>query len=222
MSENKFLRRAPDGDVKWLVLFAHGYGSNGQDLMRFADLWAGAMPGVAFAAPCGPTPSPDGGFQWVPKRAPTDPRFAQEIAEAAVGFNALCDRELAHVGLDASRLAIVGFSQGTVLSLQAGLRRKIAPAAILGYAGGLIGRANLHDEITCRPPVMLINGEQDALAPVYGMQMAVKALSEAGLAVQGFAIPGLGHEVDADSLIMGGRFLLSAFAYREKHAIVVP
>ncbi len=213
------LRRAPEGEARWLVLFAHGYGSNGRDLMSFADLWAGAMPGVAFSAPSAPAASPDGGFQWVPKRPAADPRFAVEIAGAAAGFNALCDRELAHAGLDASRLALVGFSQGTVLALEAGLRRAVAPAAILGYAGGLGGRDRLKDEILCKPPVMLVNGEQDAIAPVYGMQIAVKALSETGLAAQGFAIPGLGHEVNADALIMGGRFLLSAFAYREKHGV---
>lgn len=212
------LRRDPDSaDPKWLVVFLHGYGSNGADLMSFADFWQASMPSVAFAAPDAPTATTDGGFQWIGKRPAADPRLYDDAIAAQPVVDAFIDGELTRLGLDASRLALVGFSQGTAMALHAGLRCATAPAAILGYAGGLLGRERLKHEIAARPPVLLLNGELDELAPVYGMHVAVKALTEAGIVAVGQALPGLAHAVNADALILGGRFLLSAFAFRERH-----
>lgn len=212
------LRRTP-AQAEWLVVFLHGYGSSGSDLMAFADYWQTSMPTVAFAAPDGPTPTKDGGFQWVGKRPGSDPRLYDDAVAAQPTVDAFIDGELAGLGLDASRLALVGFSQGTLMALHTGLRRAVTPAAILGYVGGLVGREHLADDITSRPPVMLVNGELDELAPVYGMHVALKALTEAGVVAAGQALPGLGHAVNADALVIGGRFLLSAFAYRAKHGV---
>lgn len=212
------LRRDPDSsDARWLVVFLHGYGSSGADLISFADYWQASMPGVAFVAPDGPTVAKDGGFQWIGKRPGNDPRLYEDAVAAQPLVDQFIDGELARLGLDGSRLALVGFSQGTVMALHAGLRRETAPAAVLGYAGGLVGREQLKKDVTSRPPVMLINGELDEIAPVYGMHVAVKALAEAGVVAAGQAMPNLAHAVDADALILGARFLLSAFAYRARH-----
>jgi len=210
-------RPAQSGKAEWLVVFLHGYGSSGADLMSFAGYWQPSMPDVAFVAPDGPTPTKDGGFQWIGKRPAGDPKLYEDAVAAAPQLHAFIDAELFLENLDASRLALVGFSQGTVMALHLGLRRAVAPAAVLGYSGGLAGADKLKEEIVSKPPVMLVHGEQDALAPLYGMMTSVKALSEAGVACQGIPIPGLGHAVDANALIYGARFLLSAFAYRERH-----
>ncbi|MDR3498459.1 MAG: phospholipase [Parvibaculum sp.] len=213
------LRRDPAEPAEWLVVFLHGYGSSGADLMAFADYWQGALPNVAFVAPDGPTATKDGGFQWIGKRPGNDPRLYDDAVAAQPAVDEFIDGELARLRLDATRLALVGFSQGTVMALHTGLRRPQTPAAILGYAGGLVGRENLAADIASRPPVMLINGELDELAPVYGMHVAVKALTEAGVVAAGQVMPNLGHAVDADALIIGARFLLSAFAHRAKHGV---
>lgn len=219
MANFNTLRRDATAPAQWLVVFLHGYGSSGADLMAFADYWQASMPEVAFVAPDGPTPAKDGGFQWIGKRPGNDPKLYNDAVAAKPDVDAFIDAELARLNLDASRLALVGFSQGTVMALHAGLRRAVPPAAVLGYAGGLVGREHLAADITSRPPVMLINGELDEMAPVYGMHVAVKALSEAGVVAAGQALPNLAHAVDADALVTGARFLLSAFAYRAKHAI---
>lgn len=212
------LRRSPDSAApEWLVVFLHGYGSTGADLMAFADYWQASMPTVAFAAPDGPTAIKDGGFQWVGKRPGNDPRLYDDAVAVQPVIDQFIDSELARLNLDASRLALVGFSQGTLMALHAGLRREQTPAAILGYAGGLVGRDKLQADIRSRPPVLLVNGELDELAPVYGMHVAVKTLSEVGVVAAGQSLPNLAHAVDADALILGARFLLSAFAYRAKH-----
>lgn len=210
-------RPAASGKPAWLTVFLHGYGSSGAELMSFADYWQSSMPNVAFAAPDGPTPTKDGGFQWIGKRPAGDPRLHDDAVAAAPALHAFLDAELAQNDLGPERLALVGFSQGTVMALHLGLRRAVAPAAVLGFSGGLVGADRLAGEITSKPPIMLVHGEQDALAPLYGMMASVKALSEAGIVCQGVPIPGLGHEVNADALIYGARFLISAFAFRDKH-----
>lgn len=217
MTLNALRREAASGKAEWLVVFLHGYGSSGADLMTFADYWQSSMPNIAFVAPDGPTPAKDGGFQWIGKRPAGDPKLYDDAVDAAPQLHAFLDAELARANLDASRLALVGFSQGTVMALHLGLRRAVAPAALLGYAGGLVGADRLVTEMTSRPPVMLVHGEQDELAPLYGMMASVKAMTEAGIVCQGVPLPDLGHAVNADALIYGARFLLSAFAFREKH-----
>lgn len=214
-------REALSGDAKWLVVFLHGLGSNGADLMSFADYWAKSMPDVAFSAPSAPTPCPDapGGFQWIPRLPPGHPLLFPEVENAADELQPTLDQELSFVGLPADRLALVGFSQGTLMTLHAGLRQAIAPAALLGYAGGLVGRDRLADEITCKPPVMLINGDADPIVPASAQAPALEALQEAGIVAAGQIMPGLDHSVNADALILGARFLLSAFDYREKNPV---
>lgn len=221
MSELDTLRRpAASGDAKWLVYFVHGLGSNGADLMSFAELWGSSFPDVAFAAPSAPNPCPDmpGGFQWMPKLPPGHPRMFAEMEQAAPVLQAGMDAELDLLGLSPDRLALVGFSQGTVMALHIGLRREVAPAAILGYAGALVGRERLKDEITCKPPVMLINGDADAMVRASAQEPSVNALSEAGVVAAGQIMPGLDHSVNVDALILGGRFLASAFAFRDRHS----
>jgi len=214
-------REALSGDPKWLVVFLHGLGSNGADLMTFADHWAKSMPDVAFSAPSAPTPCPGApdGFQWIPMLPPGHPLLFPEVENAADELQPIIDQELAAVGLMPDRLALVGFSQGTLMTLHAGLRQAVAPAALLGYAGGLVGRDRLADEITCKPPVMLINGDADPMVPASAQAPALEALQEAGIVAAGQIMPGLDHSVNADALILGARFLLSAFDYREKNPV---
>ena len=218
--ERAILRRdAASGKAGWLVLFLHGLGSNGADLMTFADYWQGAMPDVAFVAPDAPSPCPDGGYQWMQRLPVGHPRMYDEADAARGGIDTLIDEELARLGLDGTRLALVGFSQGTVMALHVGLRRRETPVAILGYAGGLVGADRLSDEMKSKPPVMLIHGEQDEVVPVYAMMESVKALTNAGIVAAGQTMPGLGHAVNEQALVIGARFILSAISYREKHPL---
>lgn len=218
---NTLRRQAAAGHAEWLVLFVHGLGSNGADLMNFADYWARSMPDIAFAAPSAPTPCPEaeGGFQWMPKLPPGHPRMMQEVETAAPVLEKMIDEELVHLGLGPDRLVLVGFSQGTVLSLHVGPRRAVAPAAILGYAGGMVARGRLADEVRSRPPAMLINGDADPMVPADAQAMAVAALQESGIVAAGQIMPGLDHSVNAEALILGGRFILSACKYRKEHPL---
>lgn len=221
MIQSVLRRTSLEGSPKWLVLFVHGLGSNGEDLMTFADYWQKSMPDVAFAAPSAPSPCPGapGGFQWMPKLPARHPRMFTEVEAAAPTLETIIQDELSHVGLGRERLALVGFSQGTMLSLHVGLRQRTAPAALLGFAGGMVGREHLAEEITCKPPVMLINGAADPIVPAAAQAATLDCLQQAGIVAAGQVLPGLDHSVNADALILGARFLISAFQYRDKHPL---
>jgi phospholipase/carboxylesterase len=213
------LASADGAPARRLVVLVHGYASSGVEMMPLAGEWAPLLPGTAFFAPDGGLDAEgEAGLAWAPRRSPCDGRLAGEIVAAARGLSDLCDAELRRLGLDDHALALVGFSQGALLAFHAGLRRAAAPAAVLCYGGGLVGRAALEAEIRVRPPVLLVNGTADQLAPADGLQPAVAFLEGLGVVAEGVALPGLGHEIDARAILLGGRFLASAFAYRDRQA----
>jgi len=203
------------GKAERLVVLVHGYGADGNDLIGLAPHWQQVLPAAAFAAPNGPERcemSP-AGYQWFGITR-MDPELAyQGVQSAAPILNDYIDQELDRLGLDETQLALVGFSQGTMMSLHIGLRRRTGPKAIIGYSGTLTGPEHL-GEITHRPPVLLIHGDADEMIPVSAMHGAVQALGDAGLSVQWHVSHGIGHGIGPDGMDIGGRFLSDAFQGR--------
>ncbi len=203
------------GPAKSLVIFVHGYGANGQDLLGLAPHWQQMLPDTAFVSPNAPQPCDGnpGGYQWFPItiRAPGEgwrpPAEAWEgIISAAPQLDGFITQELEALGLDETKLVLVGFSQGTLMSLHVGLRRSIAPAGILGYSGAFEG-ADHADEVTARPPVFLIHGDQDPMIPVQAMFDAAGVLSKVDVTAQWHVSPGVPHSIGPDGLDLGGKFV---------------
>jgi phospholipase/carboxylesterase len=200
---------ARGGKPDALVVLLHGYGSNGADLISLAPYWAKALPGAAFVSPNAieSVPQAPGGYQWFPI-SQLNPDLMESGARAATGsLDRFIDRELERYGLDNSRLALVGFSQGAMMALYAGLRRKLQPAAILGYSGVLVGGRKLKDEVTKSPPILLIHGDQDQTIPITAMFESGEALCAAGLSAQWHVSYGIPHSIGPDGLELGGAFL---------------
>jgi phospholipase/carboxylesterase len=110
---------------KQIVLLLHGYGSNGADLISLAPRWRQALPEALFLAPNAPQSCGMGaGYQWWPLYAFTPQALAAGAASAAPAIDAFIDRKLKQYELSEAELAIVGFSQGTMMALHVGLRRK--------------------------------------------------------------------------------------------------
>src|SRR5882724_6367197 len=197
------------GPATHLVVLVHGYGADGNDLIGLAQHWQGLLPSVAFAAPNAPTPIPGGpGYQWFPISR-IDPHEMQKGVEAAgPALDEYLDGELARLGLPPERLALAGFSQGTMLSLHVGLRRKIRPAAIVGFSGLLAGLPDAAGEI---PPILLTHGDSDTVIPPQAMFLAAAQLGLAGAAVQWHLAQGMGHGIDPEGLAVAGQFLSLAF-----------
>jgi len=135
---------------------------------------------------------------------------ADEAASFAV-LDAFLDAELERQGVAPSRLALVGFSQGTMMALHVGLRRAVPPVAILGFSGALVASERLPGEIRVRPPVLLIHGDSDPMVPVVAMHAAEAGLAAAGVPVASHVAPGLGHGIDPEGLQRGMAFLAEAF-----------
>lgn len=209
---------AASGKADRLVIFVHGYGADGNDLIGLGQHWQRLLPTTAFASPHAPERcqmSPMG-YQWFGITRMSPEEMLRGVERAAPLLNAFIDAELARLELDASRLALVGFSQGTMMSLHVGLRRAKPPAAIVGYSGALPGAEKLPQEIVSRPPVLLVHGDSDDMIPVQALHMAVNGLGAAGVAVRWHVSRGVGHGIAPDGLDLGGEFLADAFAGKLK------
>ncbi len=194
------------GAATHLVVLVHGYGADGQDLIGLAPHWQKLLPTAAFAAPNAPMRISGGpGYQWFPISR-IDPHEMQKGVEAAGPvLDAYLDGELARLGLPPERLALVGFSQGTMLSLHLGLRRKAA--AIVGFSGLLAGAPPAGE----MPPILLTHGDSDTVIPPQAMFLAAAQLGLAGARVQWHLAPGMGHGIDPEGMAMAGQFLNLAF-----------
>jgi phospholipase/carboxylesterase len=205
---------AAGGKADRLVIFCHGYGADGNDLIGLGRHWQRLLPTAAFASPhaperCAMSPM---GYQWFGITRMQPDEMLRGVERAAPVLNAFIDAELARLGLDGSRLALVGFSQGTMMSLHVGLRRAASPVAIVGFSGALPGPERLPAEIVSRPPVLLVHGDADDMIPVQALHVAANGLGAAGVSVRWHVSRGVGHGIAPDGLELAGRFLADAFA----------
>ncbi len=200
---------ARSGTATALVVLLHGYGADGRDLISLADEWGDVLPGSAFVAPDAPEPIPGYpmGRQWFGLAERSAAEMWIGVNEAAPVLESFLDAEMARHRLAPDRVALVGFSQGTMMALHVGLRRREQLAAIIAYSGRLAGPEQLGDAIVTRPPVLLVHGTEDEIIPVAAMNDAAAALLSEGVAVQCHACPHLGHGIDDAGLRLGGAFL---------------
>jgi phospholipase/carboxylesterase len=200
------------GKPKQIILLLHGYGSNGADLISLAPHWQQTQPDALFLAPNAPQRCSMGsGYQWWPLATFDQQALAAGAASAAPSIDSFIDRKLAQYGLAERNLAIVGFSQGTMMALQVGLRRERAIASIVGFSGALTGAAALSQEVRSKPPVLLVHGSADPVVPVTALHAAERELTKLGIPVTTHMSPGLGHSVDLVGLDLGGKFIARGF-----------
>ncbi len=194
---------------KKLVVLLHGLGADGHDLIGLAPELARFLPEAGFFAPDAPWPCDMAPFgrQWFSLQDRRPEAMLAGVERAAPLLDAYLDHLLETHGLTAADLALVGFSQGTMMALHVAPRRSAPIAALVGYSGALIAPERLEREVVSRPPVMLIHGDADEVVPVEAMSAAVAALQRVRIPVQWLVRPGLGHGIDPIGLAAGARFL---------------
>lgn len=202
--------------ARQLVVFLHGVGADGADLIEIGRQWGAVLPDAAFVAPNAPDPSDwdPTRYQWFRLAARDAHDYWQGAATAAPLLDAFLDAELARLSLSDADLALVGFSQGTMMALQVAPRRARPPAAIVGYSGRIAGLSRLAQETVSRAPVLLVHGVEDEVIPIAAMDETADALRAAGFNVETLKRPGLGHGIDIAGLRAGAAFLQQAFAQR--------
>ncbi|MBI1386510.1 MAG: hypothetical protein GC150_16505 [Rhizobiales bacterium] len=201
------------GPPRHLVVLLHGYGANGDDLIALAPPLAEALPDTVFVAPDAPERLPFevfGGRQWFALSDLSPREIAAGSAAATPPLEAFLSAELARWSLPPGALALVGFSQGTIMALHAGLRRTVAPAAIVGFSGALAAPDRLAGEIRARPPVLLVHGALDDVIPAAASGLAARVLEGLGVAVETRIRPSLGHGIDPEGLELARAFLARA------------
>jgi phospholipase/carboxylesterase len=202
------------GPARSLVVFLHGYGADGNDLIDISRVWAPVLPDTAFVSPHAPQPCGEApvGRQWFPLAGSDQEKLREGAVATAPELDAFLDAELAAHGLDDSRLALVGFSQGTMMALQVAPRRAKPMAGVVGYSGLLPGPEHLKAEAVSRPPILLVHGDADPVIPAMALHVARRMLGEAGFEVEWHVRPGLPHGIDQEGLTLGADFLRRVLA----------
>jgi len=203
---------APKGQARSVVILVHGYGADGADLLGLAEPFAPHLPNTAYYAPNAPERCANNphGYQWFP--IPWLDGSSQAAAVAGMraaeeDLNAFIDEVLEAEGLGPEALALVGFSQGTMMSLQVAPRRAKPVAAVVGFSGRLLNAGTLAGEVKSRMPVLLIHGDMDEMVPVASLKEAADALTQAGFETYAHVSKGIGHGIAPDGLSLALGFL---------------
>ncbi len=204
---------AASGKAKSLVVLLHGWGANGDDLIGLAPYLARGLPDTAFVSPNAPYPCEANpmGLQWFSLMDRSEEQMLAGLRLAATLVDAFLDEELERQGLTPESLALVGFSQGTMLSLHVSLRRETAPAQVVGFSGALLGGQTLAQEITARPPVLLVHGQADPVVPYQASESAASLLQSQSVPVELILRPGLPHSIDEVGIAAAQKALAAAF-----------
>jgi phospholipase/carboxylesterase len=202
---------------KQAVIFLHGLGADGDDLIGLATPFAQALPDAEFLSPHAPFPCDMAPFgrQWFSLQDRNPERILAGLQAVRPVFDRYLNVVLESRELTEADVALVGFSQGTMLSLYGALRRPRPIAALAGFSGLFPHEARLDGEILSRPPVLLVHGEEDPVVDFASMDLAARLLAGLGVPVETCARPGLGHWIDDEGIARGIEFLVRGFTEKQ-------
>ena len=209
IQEHKYWAKG-DEAPKSLVIMLHGLGADGKDLIGLAHYFAQSLPDTAFVSPDAPFPCDMApmGHQWFSLQDRSPEAMLRGASHAAGIVYAYIDAKMKEYNLPANKIALLGFSQGTMMSLYVAPRREQQLAAVLGYSGALLGAELLESAVKSKPPVHLIHGTDDDVVPFAVMEPAAKILSAQGFSVDATPCEGTGHGIDETGVMEGQKFLL--------------
>jgi phospholipase/carboxylesterase len=198
-----------DGKPTSAVILLHGLGDSGDGLLDLGHAWQRGLPDTEFLAPNAPFPCDMApfGYQWFSTQDWTPEVVLAGVKKAAPYLDAYIDQVLATRDLAPERIALAGFSQGSMMALYVALRRAPSLAGVLAYSGALIGGEMLRKEKKSSPPVLLVHGMLDEVVPFPAMAKAYSGLQDVNINVESLARPDLSHSIDDVGLMEGLRFL---------------
>jgi phospholipase/carboxylesterase len=207
-------RRAPlSGETRSVVVFLHGYGANGADLLGLADPLGEHLPDTLFVAPDAPESCAGApfGFQWFPIPwidGSSEEEAARGMQAAADDLNAFLDGILVDEDLLPEQMVLLGFSQGSMMSLHVAPRREDPVAGVIAFSGRLLQPEDLPDATISRMPILLVHGDADDVVPVQSLPAAAQALQDAGFKeVFAHIMKGTAHGIAPDGLSVALAFM---------------
>jgi len=199
-----------------IIFLLHGVGSNGQDLIQLAPYMAAKLPDALFISPdapfaCDMAPV---GFQWFSLQDRSPAMLQAGIETTMPILQKFIQQQCARFDLPLTKAALVGFSQGTMMSLYTAPRLPETLAAVLGFSGALFGEQDIiaKPDAYKKPPIYLAHGQADDVVPVAAYDHAYAALKQAGFTVDGHTTPQLPHSIDEEGIEKGSAFLQKALA----------
>ena len=207
-------RKEPlSGTTRSVVVFLHGYGANGADLLGLADPLAEHLPDTLFVAPDAPETIPmmPTGYQWFPIPwidGSSEEEAHRGLQAASEDLNAFLDALMVDEDVLPEQVVLFGFSQGTMMALHVAPRREDEIAGIVGFSGRLLQPELLADDVVSRPPVLLVHGDADDVVPPQSLPEAAEALQSAGWKeVYAHVMKGTAHGIAPDGLSVALAFL---------------
>lgn len=214
MFDEQILKPSNGGKPDSVVLLLHGYGDSGRGLIGLADAWRDGLPGTEFRAPNAPYQCEEypHGYQWFSLRDRSHDVMYAGIRAAAKLIDEYIGEVVAERTLPPSKIALVGFSQGTMISLYVAPRRAESLAGVVGYSGSLLGADDLMEQKKSAPPMLLVHGRRDEVVPFPSMIKAEECLRNAKIPVSTLVRPDLAHSIDDVGLAEGLKFLQASIA----------
>lgn len=214
MSQLKFAEHAAVQNPKYLVIFLHGYGSNGEDLLSLCNEFSNILPEAHFISPNAVQPW-EGGFpgcyQWFSLNSGFDSKGIEEMApdikKSSNILSDFIDEQLVRFSLTRENLFLIGFSQGAMMSMHQGLTSKEKLAGIVAFSGKLASPDLLGEELSSKPEICLIHGESDPVVPFDYFLKAKDILEEHNFSFEAHSIPNLEHSIDLQGIEYAQNFI---------------
>jgi phospholipase/carboxylesterase len=200
--------------AKQLIIFLHGLGADGNDLFGLAPYFSQSLPDAHFVSPDAPYPCDMAPFgrQWFSLADRNEERVVEGVKNAEPILNRFIDNKIKELDLNHKDVALIGFSQGTMLALYTALRRTDKISAVLGYSGALIAPHALKDELKSQPQICLVHGQADDVVPFDAFNQAMSVLQKLGIMAHGYSQDGLKHGIDPAGIKIGIEFLRNSFS----------
>ncbi len=197
------------GEPKQVIVLCHGYGGDGKDISSLALNWQRFLPDTIFLCPNAPeicSVNPNG-YQWFDLTSEKEEIILEKSLAAEEKVNNFLDQVLNNFQIESKKLALVGFSQGCMISIQVGLKRKQEIGCLLGYSGKIINQEHLSKNINSKPKIFLMHGENDTIVPATHLLDAKQYLADYGLKIKTKLIKNCEHKITVEASSLGLEFL---------------
>ena len=195
--------------AKSLIVFCHGYGADGKDLINIGNYWQRFLPDSYFTSPNAPnicSVNP-GGFEWFDLMSQDKNKISFELENSIYKLTEFINAKLKALGLDHSKLFLIGFSQGTMMSLHYSLTNNNIIAGVVGYSGKIYDPTLLEKNIKSKPPIFLMHGDDDNIVPLEEMLEAKNFLIKNKVNLKTKIFKGCGHTIPTQGLSLGLEFI---------------